>query len=70
MAWKHRDQKTWCFCPICKQDLCSTDSFVSDTGHGDKNRVKYKCTRCGARSVWNFDVIMGGYLLTHQKLMR
>ena len=64
MAWKHRNQSTWCFCPVCKQDLCSTDSFVSDKGRGDKNKVTYKCSRCSCKSIWNFDVIMGGFLLS------
>lgn len=67
-AWKHRNQMTWCFCPVCKQDLCSTDSFVSDTGHGKDNRVTYKCSRCGAKSTWNFDVFMGGFLMSSQQL--
>ena len=56
-AQKGGAQTTWVYCPKCKSDLCSTDSFISDTYdiHGD-NHVLYKCTNCGTKSDWNFDV--------------
>lgn len=56
-AWEHRNQTTWAFCPKCGQDLCSTDSFVSDVGDGSKNIVTYVCSRCKTESLWNFDCI-------------
>lgn len=68
LAWENRNQTMWAFCPICGQDLPSTNSFVSDKGKLDKNKVKYKCSRCGCKSTWNLDIIPGAYLLTHQKL--
>lgn len=45
-------QSTWCYCPKCKEDLCSSDSLVMD----DYDRVEYVCTNCGHWSLWNFDI--------------
>lgn len=54
-------QSTWCYCPSCKVDLCSNDSFVSDT---EDTGVIYRCTGCGHVSVWDFDLfpvpVVGG----------
>lgn len=68
LAWKHRDQHFWLFCPVCHQDLCSTDSFVQDKGKGIKNRVSYKCSRCGCKSIWNFDISIAPVLISDQRL--
>ena len=46
-----RKQGTFCWCPICKEDLCSNNSFKSDT-----DLVRYECSNCGCRSAWNFDI--------------
>ena len=46
-----REQRTFCYCPICKEDLCSNDSFKEDT-----DLVRYECKNCGCRSSWNFDM--------------
>lgn len=53
MKWFRRKPKqtTWCWCPGCGTDLCSTDAFVSDTDDG----VRYRCTSCGRPSLWDFD---------------
>lgn len=48
---KNPTQTTWCYCPQCKKDLCSNDSFISD----DDNGVLYQCTNCGCESLWDFD---------------
>ena len=69
LAWIQRNQHNWSFCSICHQDLCSTDSFVSDKGHGDKNVVKYKCSRCGCKSEWNYDIAPCPILIKEQKLV-
>ena len=45
-----REQRTFCWCPNCKEDLCSNNSFISDT-----DLVRYICTNCSCRSEWNFD---------------
>lgn len=49
-------QRTWCFCPACKVDLCSNDSLIYDDL--DKSEVIYKCKErgCGNVSWWNFDI--------------
>lgn len=52
MAWNNRNQRTFCYCPVCKQDLCSTDSFVKDTDF-----VYYDCSRCKTKSKWNFNAL-------------
>ena len=53
MSWFRRKPKqtTWCWCPTCGRDLCSTDSFQSDTDEG----VLYECSWCEHRSLWDFD---------------
>jgi hypothetical protein len=45
-----RKQNTFCWCPLCGEDLCSNRSFKSDT-----ETIKYECSNCGCRSSWNFD---------------
>ncbi len=51
-------QTTWCYCPKCNNELCSSNSFVKDTDF-----VYYKCSQCGHDSKWDFDfpapVLMG-----------
>ena len=39
------------WCPVCKEDLCSNDSFLSDI-----DEVRYRCSNCGTYSYWNFDI--------------
>ena len=43
-------QKTFCYCPLCGNELISSDSFVSD-----EDVVTYKCTKCLLVSRWDFD---------------
>ena len=43
-------QRTFCWCPVCKEDLCSNNSFISDT-----DLVRYDCSNCATISYWNFD---------------
>lgn len=45
-----RKQKTFCWCPICGEDLCSNNSFKEDT-----DLVRYDCCNCNCRSAWDFD---------------
>ena len=45
-----RRQRTFCWCPICKEDLCSNNSFIEDT-----DLVRYECSNCGCLSSWDFD---------------
>lgn len=42
------NQKTFCWCD-CGNELCST-SFLDDT-----DVVRYKCSKCGLITRWNFD---------------
>lgn len=42
---------TFCYCPLCHNELVGSKSFVSDTDEG----VTYKCTTCGCKSLWWFD---------------
>lgn len=53
---KRNMQNCFVYCK-CKNELCSSDSFVSDTydKNGD-NHVKYKCSNCKKESDWNFDI--------------
>ena len=45
------EQGTFVWCD-CGNELISTNSFVSDT-----DLVRYKCSKCGVESGWNFDCL-------------
>ena len=46
---KH-NQSVYIYCPLCWNELISSDSFVSD-----EDVVTYKCTKCLLVSRWDFD---------------
>lgn len=49
--FKRKDkQTTFCYCPNCKTELISSNSFISD-----EEVVTYKCVKCGVISEWDFD---------------
>lgn len=54
-TWIHRGQHTFVFCENCNNELCSSNSFISDTydekGH---NHVLYKCSKCGTKVDYDF----------------
>ena len=49
---KFRKPKQTCFiyCPNCENELISSDSFIEDRD----GLVKYRCTKCGRVSFWDF----------------
>jgi len=52
---KHK-QTTYIYCK-CGNELCSSNSFISDTyDKKDNNHVIYKCSKCGAKHDYNFDI--------------
>lgn len=61
-----KKQTTFCYCPICRHDLCGSESFISDNKQG----VTYKCTTCGAKSLWDFDTYQVPVLTKHQTLTK
>ncbi len=54
---KKPKQTTFIYCEKCGNELCSTGSLVSDTydEKGD-NHVLYKCSKCGHKCDYNFDI--------------
>jgi len=48
-------QRTFVYCS-CGNELCSSESFVSDTYEEDGNHVRYKCSVCEQESDWDFDI--------------
>jgi RNase P subunit RPR2 len=43
----------------CGNELCSSGSFVSDTyDENGENHVRYRCSKCGHESDYNFDLCM------------
>ncbi len=50
-------QLTFIYCSNCRNELCSSNSFISDTydENGD-NHVLYKCSSCGEEYDYNFDI--------------
>lgn len=50
------NQTTFVYCE-CGNELISSDSFVSDTyDKKERNHVIYKCSKCGKKSDWDFDL--------------
>lgn len=48
--FKNRKQRIFCYCPRCRNELVSSDSFVEDRD----GIVKYKCSQCGNVTFWDF----------------
>jgi transcription elongation factor Elf1 len=45
-------QRTFCYCPNCDHEMIGDKlSFVEDT-----DLVRFKCSKCGNKSEWNFDI--------------
>lgn len=56
VAWlaskfKQTKQTTFCWCPVCRWELCAGGEFLIDDEHG----VKYRCAQCKSVSRWDFD---------------
>jgi len=45
-------QSCFCYCPECNNELCGTNSFVSDVN----GIVTYECSKCEVVSQFNFNV--------------
>src|ERR1700720_733891 len=52
-------QRTFCYCPTCKNELCSDSGECYDVGDGT---IKYMCSSCGTESRWLFDAPVPIYL--------
>lgn len=48
--FKTRKQTCFVYCPMCRNELISSNSFVQDID----GIVKYKCDICGNISFWDF----------------
>jgi Zn-finger protein len=46
-----KHQTTFCYCPNCKAELVSSNSFKSDIN----GIVTYQCNSCDNDSKWYFD---------------
>ena len=57
---KKRKQTCFVYCPRCKNELVSSNSFVEDKD----GIVKYKCDKCGNVSFWDFAYYPVPYLRT------
>ena len=47
-----KDQTTFIYCPDCRLELISTNSFVEE--YSD-HICKFKCNNCGRESIWDFN---------------
>ena len=54
---KRNNQTCFIYCENCNNEMCSDNSFISDTQdeNGD-NHVLYKCEKCGLNADYNFDI--------------
>jgi len=51
--WKaKRNQRTFCYCPECRNELCSDESTTCYDGG---SFVTYDCGKCHTESIWDFD---------------
>lgn len=68
MKWfnKKQRQTTYCYCPICDNELVGSDSFV----HDKPDDVRYVCSNCGCESSWNFDIAPAPILMKAQRLTK
>lgn len=57
---KKPKQTCFVYCPKCRNELVSSNSFVEDKD----GIVKYKCDKCGNISFWDFGNYPVPYLLT------
>ena len=54
---KKPEQYTFIYCEKCDNELCSSDSFVSDTYDDEgNNHVLYRCSKCNHECDYNFDI--------------
>lgn len=55
-AWSRPKPRTSIKCERCDNELCSSDSFISDNYDEDgNNHVIYRCARCGLECDYTFD---------------
>jgi len=58
----NKNQSLFVYCPLCFNELISSDSFVSD-----EEFVTYKCSKCLLVSRWNFDIAPVPILIKEEK---
>jgi len=49
---KQNNQSCFCYCPNCNNELCGTNSFVSDVSR----IVTYECSKCGEVLQFDFEI--------------
>jgi hypothetical protein len=47
---KKPKQRTFCYCPKCKNELIGSDSYVEEG-----ELVKFKCKKCLTKTEWLFE---------------
>jgi len=52
---KNNSQRTFIYCPHCKNELVSSNSIIRDVYVHDYNVVHYRCSECSFNSYWNLD---------------
>lgn len=58
--FKKRNQKTFIYCPKCNTEMISSGNALEDK----KGIIKYKCSKCGNISFWDFAHFPVPYLRT------
>ena len=57
-------QSCFCYCPECNNELCGTNSFVSDVN----GIVTYECSKCEVVSQFDFNVAPVPILVRKEEL--
>jgi len=57
-------QLCFCYCPECNNELCGTNSFVSDVN----GIVTYECSKCEVVSQFDFNVAPVPILVRKEEL--
>lgn len=48
---KKNNQTTFCYCPKCRNELISSNSFDKEDGY----YTYFKCKKCNYYSMWDFN---------------
>ena len=62
-SYENPKQTTFCYCPDCENELCSSKGFISDVN----GIVTYICPKCNKISIWDFDTYPFPFLIEQEE---
>lgn len=61
--YENSKQTTFCYCPDCENELCSSKGFISDVN----GIVTYMCPQCCKVIKWDFDTYPFPFLIEQEE---